>query len=71
MLGIGVAEATGLIGVSLRALVAARRIRSDHDVVRMTGDAMGTMGTYIVLAFCCAQFVSWFAPAAFRAPENT
>jgi aminobenzoyl-glutamate transport protein len=41
--------------------IAARRIRSDHDVARMTGDTMATMGTYIVLAFAAAQFVSYFA----------
>jgi aminobenzoyl-glutamate transport protein len=27
----------------------------------MTGDTLATMGTYIVLAFCAAQFVSWFS----------
>lgn len=41
--------------------IAAGRIRSDHDVARMTGDTMATMGTYIVLAFAAAQFVSYFA----------
>lgn len=40
---------------------AVRRVRSDHDVVRLTGEVMGTMGTYIVLAFACAQFVAFFA----------
>lgn len=35
-------------------------IRSDRAVVRMTGDAMATMGTYIVLAFVAAQFVAYF-----------
>ncbi len=40
--------------------IAAGRIRSDHDVTKMTGDTLGTMGTYIVLAFAAAQFVAYF-----------
>lgn len=36
-------------------------IRSDRDVARMSGEAMATMGTYIVLSFVAAQFVNWFA----------
>lgn len=41
--------------------IAAGTIRNDHDVARLTGDAMATMGTYIVLAFVAAQFVATFA----------
>jgi aminobenzoyl-glutamate transport protein len=41
--------------------IAAGTIRNDHDVARLTGEAMATMGTYIVLAFAAAQFVSTFA----------
>jgi len=41
--------------------IAAKRIRSDKDVATMTGETLGTMGTYIVLAFAAAQFVSYFA----------
>src|SRR5262245_45541992 len=41
--------------------IAARGIRTDHDVMRMTSDAMAAMAGYIVLAFCAAQFVSYFA----------
>ena len=41
--------------------IAAGRIRGDHDVMRMTSDAMAAMAGYIVLAFCAAQFVSYFA----------
>jgi aminobenzoyl-glutamate transport protein len=37
------------------------KVRSDHDVVRITSDTVATMAGYIVLAFCCAQFVSYFA----------
>ena len=41
--------------------VATGGIRRDHDVTRMAGEAMSSMGTYIVLAFCVAQFVAYFA----------
>jgi len=41
--------------------LAVGKIRSDHDVVRITSDTVSTMAGYIVLAFCCAQFVSYFA----------
>jgi aminobenzoyl-glutamate transport protein len=40
--------------------LAAGKIRSDRDVARMAGESMGAMGTYIVLAFAAAQFVSYF-----------
>ena len=39
---------------------ATGRIRGDKDVAKMAGETMGTMGTYIVLAFAAAQFVSYF-----------
>ncbi len=35
-------------------------LRSDRDAVRMMGEAMATMGPYIVLAFFAGQFVAWF-----------
>lgn len=41
--------------------VVAGTIKGDKDVARMMGDSMAGMGTYIVLAFFAAQFVSWFA----------
>ncbi len=41
--------------------MAVGKIRNDHDVMRMTSDTMATMAGYIVLAFCAAQFVSYFA----------
>jgi aminobenzoyl-glutamate transport protein len=41
--------------------MVAGTIRSDHDVARMTGDTLATMGGYIALAFVAAQFTSWFA----------
>lgn len=40
---------------------ATGRIRSDHDVAKMTGDTIASMGTYIVLAFVAAQFINYFA----------
>lgn len=41
--------------------IATRKVRNDHDVAKMTGDTMATMGSYIVLAFVAAQFLSYFA----------
>jgi len=41
--------------------IAAKKIRSDRDITTMTGETLGTMGTYIVLAFAAAQFVNYFA----------
>lgn len=41
--------------------LAAGKIRSDHEVMKMTSESMATMAGYIVLAFCAAQFVSYFA----------
>jgi aminobenzoyl-glutamate transport protein len=41
--------------------VATRAIKSDRDIAAMAGRTLSTMGTYIVLAFAAAQFVSYFA----------
>jgi aminobenzoyl-glutamate transport protein len=51
-----------LIGVSLGVAygVGAGTIRSDADVVRGMGQAMSTLGTYLVLVFFAAQFVAFF-----------
>lgn len=38
----------------------ARTLRSDTDVVEGMGDAMKTLGVYIVLCFFAAQFVAYF-----------
>jgi aminobenzoyl-glutamate transport protein len=38
----------------------AGTIKSDKDVTKMLGDAMGEMGPYIVLAFVIAQFINYF-----------
>ncbi len=35
-------------------------IKSDKDVVRMMGESMSSMGSYIVLAFIAAQFLAYF-----------
>ena len=37
-----------------------RSIRSDRDVAKMAGESLGTMGTYIVLAFVAGQFIAYF-----------
>jgi aminobenzoyl-glutamate transport protein len=41
--------------------LATGAIRNDRDIADMAGRTMSTMGTYIVLAFAAAQFVSYFA----------
>jgi aminobenzoyl-glutamate transport protein len=45
-------------GVAFGAATGA--IRSDKDVVAMASGALGQMGSYLVLAFCAAQFLAWF-----------
>ena len=40
--------------------LAAGKIHNDRDVAKMTGETLATMGTYIVLAFAAAQFISYF-----------
>ena len=34
---------------------ATGSVRNDHDVARLTGDTLATMGSYIVLAFVAAR----------------
>jgi aminobenzoyl-glutamate transport protein len=41
--------------------IAAGTITGDDDVATMAGDAMATMGSYIVVAFVAAQFLGWFS----------
>lgn len=36
-------------------------IRNDKDAVKLTSEAVSTMGNYIVLAFVAAQFIAYFA----------
>jgi aminobenzoyl-glutamate transport protein len=40
--------------------VAARTVRSDRDAARMLGEAMASLGPYVVLAFFAAQFTACF-----------
>jgi aminobenzoyl-glutamate transport protein len=40
--------------------VAVGNVKNDRDVAKMMGEAMSSMGMYIVLAFFAAQFVKWF-----------
>jgi aminobenzoyl-glutamate transport protein len=40
---------------------AAGTIKSDKDVAQFMGDAMASMGGYIVLAFAAAQFIEYFS----------
>jgi aminobenzoyl-glutamate transport protein len=53
-----------MLGFFIPGLVyglAVGKVRGDHDVMKMTSDAVAAMAGYIVLAFCAAQFVSYFA----------
>ncbi|GGK29943.1 aminobenzoyl-glutamate transporter [Caldalkalibacillus thermarum] len=40
--------------------LGAKTIKTDKDVAKMLGDAMATMGPYIVLAFVAAQMIAYF-----------
>ncbi|CAN5871112.1 AbgT family transporter [soil metagenome] len=40
--------------------IVAGTIRSDRDVALMSSEAVGVLGSYIVLAFFAAQFVAYF-----------
>jgi aminobenzoyl-glutamate transport protein len=40
--------------------LAAGTIKSDRDASRMMGDTLGTMGSYIALAFVASQFIAYF-----------
>ncbi|MBE2187945.1 MAG: AbgT family transporter [Candidatus Kapabacteria bacterium] len=39
---------------------AAKTINNSKDIVRMSNDMMGTMGSYIVLVFAIGQFIAYF-----------
>lgn len=41
--------------------VATKTARSDKDIATMASDGLGTLGSYIVLSFVMAQFISYFA----------
>ena len=40
--------------------IVTGKFRNDHDLAKVSGDTMATMGVYIVLAFVAGQFVAWF-----------
>lgn len=40
--------------------IGSRTIKNDKDVVKYMGDAMSTMGGYLVLVFFAAQFIAFF-----------
>lgn len=40
--------------------IGAKTITSDKDVANMMGQAMATMGGYLVLAFAASQFIAYF-----------
>lgn len=40
--------------------IAVKKIKNDKDVIRMMGEAMSEMGSYIVLIFFAAQFLAVF-----------
>lgn len=48
----------GIVGIVYG--VAARTIKNDEEVIEGMGEAMRTLGTYIVLVFFAAQFVAYF-----------
>jgi len=41
--------------------VLNKSIKSDKDVAKMASETMGTMGSYIVLAFIAGQFIAYFS----------
>jgi aminobenzoyl-glutamate transport protein len=47
-----------LVGIAYG--IGAGTIRSDADVVKGMAKSMETLGTYLVLVFCAAQFVAYF-----------
>lgn len=51
-----------LVGVTVGVAygIGAGTIRSDADVIKGMGQAMSTLGTYLVLVFFAAQFVAFF-----------
>ncbi len=48
------------LGVGLSYGLGAGSVRSDRDVVRGMEKSMGTLGSYLVLAFFAAQFIAFF-----------
>jgi aminobenzoyl-glutamate transport protein len=48
------------LGLGLSYGIGARTVRSDRDVVRGMEKSMGSLGSYLVLAFFAAQFIAFF-----------
>jgi aminobenzoyl-glutamate transport protein len=59
--GMVVMMAVGFLLPALAYGLAAGIITSNHDVARMIEETLGTMGSYIALAFAASQFVAYFA----------
>jgi aminobenzoyl-glutamate transport protein len=58
--GMVVLMALGFLLPALAYGLVAGTITSNHDVARMIEETLGTMGSYIALAFAASQFVAYF-----------
>jgi aminobenzoyl-glutamate transport protein len=58
--GMVVLMAVGFLLPALAYGLAAGTITSNRDVARMIEETLGTMGSYIALAFAASQFVAYF-----------
>ena len=58
--GMVVLMALGFLLPGVAYGLTARTIKSNHDVGRMIDETLGTMGSYIALAFAASQFVAYF-----------
>jgi aminobenzoyl-glutamate transport protein len=59
--GMVVLMAVGFLLPAVGYGLAAGTIKSNRDVGRMIDETLGTMGSYIALAFAASQFVAYFA----------
>ncbi|HYY25073.1 MAG TPA: AbgT family transporter [Candidatus Udaeobacter sp.] len=59
--GMVVLMAVGFLLPGVAYGLAAGTIQSNRDVGRMVDETLGTMGSYIALAFAASQFVAYFA----------
>lgn len=59
--GMVVFMALGFFFLGVAYGIAAGTIGSNHDAGRMIDETLGTMGSYIALAFAASQFVAYFA----------
>jgi aminobenzoyl-glutamate transport protein len=59
--GMVVLMALGFLLPGLAYGLAAGTITSNHDAARIIEETLGTMGSYIALAFAASQFVAYFA----------